>query len=158
MTTQRQLPRPVRVYHIVAKPKEGGGYHYPREVLHARGLLHALGTDSTEGPTDVVHSLCAVVELPDGSVIVPHASMVQFLDVAQWKPVTGPGQVRIRQRLRFTIGDKAHTATVKEIIKPGTDKEEIVYDRGRNFYFITSMVANGTSNHKNVEFFDTRGE
>jgi|GEM_PF-6256636 len=156
--TSRQLPRPVRVYHYLRTPKEGGGYDYPRTVLHERALFHMFGPESTEGPDDVVHGMAAVVELPDGNVITVAAHMIQFLDVAQWKPVTGPGQVRVRQRLRFTIGDKAHTATVKEIIKPGTDNEEIVYDRGRNFYFITSMVVSGTSHHKNVEFFDTRGE
>ena len=154
----RQLPRPVRVYHIVATPKEGGGYTYPREVLHARGLLHAFGTDSTEGPTEVVHGLCAVVELPDGSVIVPHASMIRFLDTAAWKPMTSAGQVRVGDRLRFTIGDNTYNERVKQVLHAGTGKEEVIYNKRQNFYFITSMVLNGTSSTKNVEFFDTRGE
>jgi len=157
--TPRQLPRPVRVFHIVATPKEGGGLHtYEREVLHARGMLLALGTDSTEGPTEVVHGLCAVVELPDGSVIVPHATMVQFLDVGQWRPVTKAGQVWPGDKLRFTIGDKPYSQRAKTILNSGTDTEEVIYDRGRNFYFITRCVLDGISNHKNVEFFDTRGE
>lgn len=154
----RPFPRPVRVYHIVATPKEGGGYTYPREVLHARGLLHAFGTDTEEGPSEVVHGLCAVIELPDGSVIVPHASMIQFLDVGQWKPITGPGQVHHGDRLRFTVGDDQHQYRAKSILHWGSDREEVIYDKGKNFYFITAMVANGTSNHKNVEYFDTRGE
>jgi hypothetical protein len=154
----RPFPRPVRVYHIVAKPKEGGGHTYEREVLHARGVLHAFGTDSDEREAgNLVYSV-GIVELADGSVILPYANMVQFLDVSKWKFVTEVGQVLPGHRLRFTIGDDQHHASVKQILNPGTPSEEIIYDKGRNFYFITSMVAAGTSNHKNVEFFDTRGE
>ena len=68
-----------------------------------------------------------------------------------WTPITGPGQVQKGDRLRFTIGDKLYSEKAKLILLPSTDKEEVVYDIGRNFYFITSMVVGGRSNHKGVE-------
>jgi hypothetical protein len=68
-----------------------------------------------------------------------------------WTPITGPGQVQKGDRLRFTIGDKPYSEKAKLILLPGTDKEEVVYDIGRNFYFITSMVVGGRGNHKGVE-------
>lgn len=149
--------RPVRVYHHVATPKEGGGYTYPREVLHELGLFHTFGQESTEGPTEVVHGMCAVIELPDGAVITPAAHLIQFLDIPEWKPLTEAGQVSVGEKLRFTIGDKAHYQRAKLVLNAGTDKEEVVYDKGRNFYFITSMVLSGTSTHKNVEVLTRSG-
>lgn len=157
MTTQRQLPRPVRVYHYLRTPKEGGGYDYPRTVLHERALFHMFGPESTEGSDDVVHGMAAVVELPDGNVITAAAHMIQFLDTAEWLPITSTGQVRAGMRLRFTIGDKQLMGSAKQVLHAGTEKEEVIYDKGRNFYFITSMVLDGSSNHKSVEFFGTRG-
>lgn len=158
MRPDRTATRPVRVYHRPQRSKEGGGYHYPREVLHERGVLHQFSIESTELDTGAAHCPVGVVELPDGTVITTPAHLIQFLDVARWKPVTGPGQVHHGDRVRFTIGDKQHQQRAKSILNWGTDKEEVIYDRGQNYYFITSMVANGTSNHKNVEYFDTRGE
>jgi len=74
--------RPVRVYHYVRTPNpNGSGYHYPRAVQHERGLFHTFGPESTEGPSEVVHGMAAVIELPDGSVITAPANMIQFLDV-----------------------------------------------------------------------------
>lgn len=69
----------------------------------------------------------------------------------EWQPVTGPGQVRKGDKLRFKIGDKAYNESAKLILNPGTNKEEVIYDKGRNFYFITAMVMSGFSNHKCVE-------
>lgn len=70
---------------------------------------------------------------------------------SEWAPVTGPGQVKVGDRLRFTIGDKSYSERAKIILHAGTDKEEVIYNRKRNFYFITAMVMSGFSNHKNVE-------
>lgn len=69
-----------------------------------------------------------------------------------WQPVTGPGQVKMGDKLRFTIGDNKYSETAKLILHPGTDKEEVIYSKRRNFYFIMAMVMSGFSNHKNVEF------
>jgi hypothetical protein len=76
----------------------------------------------------------------------------------EWQSVTEPGQVRKGDKLRFKIGDKAYSERAKLILEAGTDKEEVVYDIGRNFYFITSMVIGGRSNHKGVEFLSKQGQ
>lgn len=67
-----------------------------------------------------------------------------------WKPLAGPGQAKVGDQLRFTIGDKPYCETVKAIIDAGTAKEELVYNKKANYYLITSMVADKTSNAKNV--------
>ncbi|MEJ7807052.1 MAG: hypothetical protein WKG03_14155 [Telluria sp.] len=72
-----------------------------------------------------------------------------------WNPVTAAGQVRVGDKVRFKIGDNAYNQGAKLILHAGTDKEEVIYDKGRNFYFITSMVLSGGSNHKGVEFLAT---
>ncbi|MNP77041.1 hypothetical protein D3C76_1743880 [compost metagenome] len=41
-------------------------------------------------------------------------------------------------------------ARARQIIASGTDKEEVVYNRKKNHYFLTSMAVDGTSSHKNV--------
>ncbi len=69
----------------------------------------------------------------------------------EWHSVTRAGQVKVGDKLRFKIGDKEYSQKAKLILRPGTDKEEVIYDKGRNFYFITSMVISGGSNHKQVE-------
>jgi hypothetical protein len=69
----------------------------------------------------------------------------------EWQLVTRPGQVRKGDKLRFKIGDKRYDERAKLILHPGTDKEEVIYDKGRNYYFITAMVMSGFSNHKCVE-------
>lgn len=69
-----------------------------------------------------------------------------------WHKVTGPGQVEVGARLRFNIGDKKFSERAKLILNAGAENEEVIYDKGRNFYFITSCVMSGFSNHKNVEF------
>lgn len=150
----RQLPRPVRVYFLV---RERGG-ESKRQVLFERAMLLGIGTDSEEVQGGVLVYSVGVIECPDGTMTTAALNMIQFLDVGQWKPVTGPGQVHHGDRLRFTVGDNQHQQRAKSILHWGTDREEVVYDKGRNFYFITSMVANGSSNHKGVEYFDTRGE
>ncbi|MFC3457203.1 hypothetical protein [Massilia haematophila] len=71
--------------------------------------------------------------------------------VMAWTPVTKPGQVRVGDKLRFTIGDKHYSQRAKLILHAGKEDEEVIYDKGRNFYFITKCVLSGFSNHKNVE-------
>lgn len=69
-----------------------------------------------------------------------------------WKRVRKPGQVSVGDKLRFTIGGKQKIKTAMKILHAGTEKEEVIYSTHKNFYFITSMVVDGTSTHKNVEF------
>jgi hypothetical protein len=68
-----------------------------------------------------------------------------------WEPVTRAGQVKVGDNLRFKVGDSDCNTRAKLILHAGTDKEEVIYDKGRNFYFITSMVVSGKSNHKGVQ-------
>lgn len=77
-------------------------------------------------------------------------------EAPKWRKVTGPGQVEVGARLRFNIGDKQFSERAKLILNAGTDKEEVIYDKGRNFYFITSCVMSGFSNHKNVEYLSPK--
>ena len=73
-------------------------------------------------------------------------------DAATWQPITGPGQVRIGDELYFTIGDEEFYESAKAILDPGTDKEEIIYNKRRNYYLITSMALANKGSQKNVKF------
>lgn len=86
-------------------------------------------------------------EVPD---IDGSAAAVPALD--QWQPVTGPGQVKVGDELKFTIGSKHYFERVKQVLHAGTPQEEVVYNTGWNYYFIVSMVVDGTSNHKHLQF------
>lgn len=154
----RPFPRPVRVDFLVRDADQGGKPVQKRVTLHERAMLLAIGTDSEEVRDGVLVYSVGIVELPCGAIDTAPLHLIQFLDVGRWKFVTEVGQVLPGHRLRFTVGDNQHHVRAKQILHAGTPKEEVIYDKGRNFYFITSMVAAGTSNHKNVEFFDTRGE
>lgn len=68
-----------------------------------------------------------------------------------WEAITEAGQVKVGDYLQFKIGDRHFRERAKQILQAGTDKEEVIYDKSKNFYFITSMIINGGSNHKNVE-------
>lgn len=69
-----------------------------------------------------------------------------------WQPITAPGQVTVGDKLRFTIGDEPYNETVKEVLHPGTDKEELIYNKRKNYYLITSMSINNTGSQRNVLF------
>jgi len=70
---------------------------------------------------------------------------------ADWQPVTRAGQVKVGDKLRFWIGDTGYAETASQILHAGTDAEEVIYNKRSNYYFITSMVIKGRSNHKRVE-------
>lgn len=69
-----------------------------------------------------------------------------------WQPITAPGQVKAGTKLRFTIGDDKYSETAKLILHPGTDKEEIIYNKRQNYYLITSMSIANKGSQRNVEF------
>ena len=93
---------------------------------------------------------------PDSSVIELHPRLVQGLQavqrphVSEWVPLTAPGQIQPGDFLSFTVGGKALCAKAKQVLFAGTDREEIVYNRRQNHYFITAMAVAGTSSHKRV--------
>jgi hypothetical protein len=81
---------------------------------------------------------------------------VQAQPVAsEWKSITAPGQVKVGTRLRFTIGDDKYSETAKLILHPGTDAEEIIYNKRKNYYLITSMAIVNLGSQKNVEYLAT---
>jgi hypothetical protein len=77
-----------------------------------------------------------------------------------WQRITKPGSVKIGDKLRFTIGDDKYSETAKLILNAGTDKEEIIYNRRKNYYLITSMAIENKGSQKNVEFLaqQSKGE
>ena len=68
----------------------------------------------------------------------------------EWMALTGPGQVKQGDMLRFKVGDSEIEAPAQLVLHEGTGREEIVYNRGKNHYFITAMAVDGTSSHKSV--------
>lgn len=70
----------------------------------------------------------------------------------EWKRITGPGQVKVGDKLRFTIGDVLFNQRVKQIINPGYPDEELIYNKRRNFYVITSNAITNFGSSKNVEY------
>lgn len=69
-----------------------------------------------------------------------------------WRCITSPGQVKQGDKLHFTIGDETYVETAKAILFQGTDREEIIYNKRRNYYLITSMCMANQGSQKNVRF------
>ena len=67
-----------------------------------------------------------------------------------WKPLSRAGQIQAGDCLQIMMAGRLICTQAKLVINAGTDREEIVYNRKKNHYFITSMVLDGTSNHKDV--------
>lgn len=67
-----------------------------------------------------------------------------------WHPLSGAGQISAGDWLCFTVGGKFFCVQAREILNAGTDREEIIYNRSKNHYFITSMAVSGESSHKGV--------
>lgn len=86
----------------------------------------------------------------DAALAEVAALRARVVVVLDWQPLTAVGQVETGDLLRFTVGGKEIEAPARLVIAPGDPKEEIVYNRGKNHYFITSMAVDGTSSHKGV--------
>ena len=71
-------------------------------------------------------------------------------DAERWRPLSAPGQIKAGDWLSFTVGGKFKCARVKEVLRPGSDREEVIWNRRKNFYFVTRMALDGSSNHKRV--------
>lgn len=70
----------------------------------------------------------------------------------KWQRITKPGQVKVGDKLRFTIGDSKYSETAKRILNAGKCDEEIIYNKRRNYYLITSMAIANKGSSKNCEF------
>lgn len=75
--------RPVRVYTMRQYPDSP---KWVRELLYERATFHRFGTDYDQFEAGPGLYPVAVVELPDGNVVTPPASMIQFLDVTAPQP------------------------------------------------------------------------
>ncbi|MFY0997602.1 hypothetical protein [Pseudomonas juntendi] len=95
---------------------------------------------------------CACVQ--DGQCLCspskPSAEPSAPVERGTWLPLSAPGQIQEGDWLCFTVQGSFICARACLIIDPGTDKEEIVYNRKKNHYFCTDMAIAGTSNHKRV--------
>jgi hypothetical protein len=67
-----------------------------------------------------------------------------------YEHLRGYGQVRAGDKIRFTFNGKVVTRRVAEVLHAGTEQEEIIYARKKNFYIITKMALNGGGHAKNV--------
>jgi len=67
-----------------------------------------------------------------------------------WQPLRAPGQIQVGDWISATVAGSLICARAQLVIEPGTAREEIVYNRKKNHYFVTSMALDGTSNHKGV--------
>jgi hypothetical protein len=60
--------------------------------------------------------------------------------------ITGAGQLAVGDRIIITNKQgEQQKATVRIVLDGGTDREEIVFNKTRNYYFILSMMLTGTS-------------
>lgn len=65
-------------------------------------------------------------------------------------PLTGVGQIEEGDAIELLCRGKTITASVDEVLFPGQENEEVIYNSDLNHYFITGMVITGQSNAKNV--------
>lgn len=71
------------------------------------------------------------------------------------KKLTDYGQVNEGDFMILDLCGQRMCLKAHKVLQKGTVNEEVVYNRKKNFYFITSMVLDGTSNHKNVFIVDS---
>ncbi|MGU0910114.1 hypothetical protein ACSETI_23355 [Pseudomonas aeruginosa] len=118
-----------------------------REEVAQQKFLTKVENDALKMMTDKANELKSEVEQLEEDLESLRARVVVVQD---WQPLTAVGQVEIGDLLRFTVGGKEIEVPALLVIAPGDPKEEIIYNRGKNHYFITSMAVDGTSSHKNV--------
>ncbi|MFI8479675.1 hypothetical protein ACIGCM_03800 [Pseudomonas sp. NPDC078700] len=68
----------------------------------------------------------------------------------QFVELRNAGQIKAGDELRFKVAGSVINAKAREVLNPGTEHEEVIYNRAKNHYFITAMAINGISTHKNV--------
>lgn len=66
--------------------------------------------------------------------------------------LTSAGQIKPGNTVHCDFKGRPQKYRVKEVLYAGTDKEEILINKKKNLYFITSMAIDGTSWAKNVRF------
>lgn len=89
----------------------------------------------------------------EGDLLYAHPLPAQAIPEG-WR-LTGFGQIKAGDVISLVMAGRRICTSAKEVLNAGTRKEEIVYNRKKNHYFITSMVLDGTSNHKDVFIIPT---
>lgn len=79
--------RPVRVYTFRKYP---GDKDWTKEVIYERATFHRFGEDYHELEGGIARFPVAVIELADGTVVMPPADRIQFLDIAPQQPEAAP--------------------------------------------------------------------
>lgn len=73
----------------------------------------------------------------------------------QWQDMTGYGQVKVGDFISFFIGEQHFDERVKEVLNPGTEREELIYNKKKNYYVISKNVLTGFGNVKQFRFCTT---
>ncbi|WP_299197001.1 hypothetical protein, partial [uncultured Amphritea sp.] len=104
-----------------------------------------------EGPCDVPG--CDACELLKYCETTLENSSLN-LNITRFEKVISAGQIQQDDHLILHTKEGIITAKANEIIRPGvtddSDGEEVIYNRKKNHYFITSMVISGQSWVKEV--------
>jgi hypothetical protein len=146
----------------IAEGAEGEGEEYIFADVYGH-LVEMIGpyvpaNEREEGhpfTASVTDTMAQLIEYWKRTSAAPTTAAADAKDVASasgWQPITKPGQVRVGDKLRFTIGDDRYSETAKELLHAGTEQEEIIYNKRRNYYLITSMAIANRGSQKNVEF------
>lgn len=120
----------------------------PQDNISVLEAWEAIGHDGGCNPSkdELLSSLRYMAELATKQV-TPQPEQ-NGLD--RWSPLTAPGQIKAGDWLSFTVAGEFKCAKVKKVLHGGTDREEIIWNRRRNYYFVTRMALDGTSTHKRV--------
>ena len=124
----------------------------PIEVCNLAGDIHAMimAKEMGDYPTfDDIYSMFGHSELYALPPMPAAEPKRQGGIPDEWRLISA-GQINVGDWLSFELGGKRMCVSAKEVLNRGTIREEIIYNRKKNFYFITSMVLDGTSSHKNV--------
>lgn len=71
----------------------------------------------------------------------------------QWQSMTDYGQVKVGDFISFFIGDDHFDERVKFILNAGSDREELIYNKEKNYYVISKNVLTNFGNVKDFRFF-----
>ncbi|WP_282361290.1 hypothetical protein [Pseudomonas sp. PS01300] len=127
-----------------------------REALKPLGLPlgdsleEAALSASAEPSEECAHSYANKLGCPECGEASSGAESSGPVECGPWQPLTAPGQIQEGDWLSFTVSGSLICAQTRLVIDPGTAREEIVYNRQKNHYFVTSMAVDGTSTHKGV--------
>jgi hypothetical protein len=130
-----------------------------REVLGVDGMGHEVFARNVD---DVVRELSLIggqLEDYELGIRKPPTSPAKPDSEGQavaWTPLNSAGQIQAGDFIRFNIGEAEFVERAAEILNSGSADEEVVYNKKRNYYFITSMALDGSSNHKNIQVLSNK--